>query len=446
MAKTKYLTSPVPSDKMPGGIPYIIGNEAAERFSFYGMKGILYTFMTKYLVDHTGAFDTMSESEANTWIHTFTFAVYILTILGAILSDIFLGKYRTILFLSIIYCLGHLVLAVNLTQGGLILGLSLIALGSGGIKPCVSAHVGDQFGQKNQHLISKVFAWFYFSINLGAAASNIITPLLLEHDSFGPHWAFGVPGVLMFIATVCFWLGRHKFIHIPPGGIQILDDIHKIQGWKIIGKISIVFIFFIPFWAMFDQTASAWISQAEKLNRNFYIFELLPSQLQAANPILILILIPTFAYFIYPKINQYYKLTYLKKISAGFFLMTLSFLLVAWLEQRIESGDVPHAAWQLLGYVILTSAEIMVSITALEFAYSQAPNFMKSFIMALYLSAIALGNLFTAGVNFFNETPDGSQRLDGPAYYLFFSGVMFITAMLFLLVIRYYKEKTYIQN
>ena len=86
------------------------------------------------------------------------------------------------------------------------LGLALIALGAGGIKPCVSAHVGDQFGKQNKHLITKVFGWFYFSINFGSTVSMPLTPWLLEH--YGPGWAFGVPGILMAIATFVFWLGR----------------------------------------------------------------------------------------------------------------------------------------------------------------------------------------------------------------------------------------------
>ncbi len=166
---------------MPGGIPYIISNEAAERFSFYGMRGILVVFMTKYLVDETGQLAVMGKEEATGYYHLFVSAVYFTPLLGALLSDVFLGKYRTILLLSLVYCAGHLVLALDDTRFGLALGLGLISLGSGGIKPCVSAHVGDQFGGKNAGLLEKAFQWFYFAINLGAAASMILTPILLEH-------------------------------------------------------------------------------------------------------------------------------------------------------------------------------------------------------------------------------------------------------------------------
>ena len=176
MSDSKYRSAPVATTDMPGGIPYIISNEAAERFSFYGMKGILVIFMTKYMLDASGAPDHMSEASAKEWYHSFTSAVYFFPLIGALIADAFWGKYRTIMVLSVVYCLGHLALAIDETRLGLMWGLALIAIGSGGIKPCVSAHVGDQFGPGNQHLLEKVFGWFYFSINLGAFASTLATP------------------------------------------------------------------------------------------------------------------------------------------------------------------------------------------------------------------------------------------------------------------------------
>ena len=171
----KYLSAPVTSTTMPKGIPYIIGNEAAERFSFYGMKGILVIFMTQFLFMMPGSVsEQMSNAAAMENYHLFTTAVYFFPIIGALLADIVLGKYLTIMILSVVYCAGHGVLAMmgstDVMPPGMVLavGLILISVGSGGIKPCVSAHVGDQFGQQNAHLLEKVFGWFYFSINTGA--------------------------------------------------------------------------------------------------------------------------------------------------------------------------------------------------------------------------------------------------------------------------------------
>ena len=207
-----YRSVPEATNAMPSGIPFIVGNEAAERFSFYGMKAILFTFMTTHMVDATGAPDRLTEPEAKAFIHTFVAALYALPILGAIAADGWFGKYRIILALSVVYCAGHVILAFNTTQTGLILGLAVLAIGAGGIKPCVSAHVGDQFGQQNAHLVTRAFAFFYLAINVGAAIAMNLTPWLL--DRHGPHAAFGLPGVLMVIATFVFWLGRHRFAHI----------------------------------------------------------------------------------------------------------------------------------------------------------------------------------------------------------------------------------------
>src|SRR5689334_17262654 len=187
----------VKSNQMPRGIPYIVGNEAAERFSYYGMRSILVIFMTKYLLERTAHLSVMSDEEAKASYHFFTSSVYLLPFLGAILADAFLGKFKTIMILSIVYCLGHFTLALDSTRLGLAIGLGLIAMGAGGIKPCVSATVGDQFTTSNQHLMSRVYGWFYFSINFGSAFSTMWIPYLLETK--GSHWAFGMPGVAMLI-------------------------------------------------------------------------------------------------------------------------------------------------------------------------------------------------------------------------------------------------------
>ena len=133
MAATPYLTAPVKSKEMPKGIPYIIGNEAAERYSFYGMKAILVVFMTKYLMDNSGGSAPMSAGDAKVWYHLFNSAVYFTPLLGAIIADAFLGKYKTIISLSIVYCRGHLALALDETRLGLTVGRTVMAIGAGGI-------------------------------------------------------------------------------------------------------------------------------------------------------------------------------------------------------------------------------------------------------------------------------------------------------------------------
>lgn len=439
-----WQTTPYPITTMPPGIPYIVGNEAAERFSFYGMKAILTVFMTQYLIGSAGDVDPMSDNDAKFWVHTFVMAAYFTPILGAFVADWLFGKYKTILYLSVLYCFGHLALALNETRIGLAVGLSLIALGTGAIKPCVSAHVGDQFGTKNSHLLSKVFGWFYVAINLGAFASTLLTPWLL--DKYGSQVAFGVPGILMAIATLLFWMGRNRFVHIPPRGPQVFRDAFTGEGGRALLRLAPIYVLVAVFWSLFDQTASAWVLQAENMNRTVMGVELLSSQIQAANPFLILILVPLFSYVVYPAISKVFPLTPLRKITIGMFVTVLAFSISALIESSIQGGGTPSISWQVLAYVLLTAAEVMVSITCLEFSYTQAPNSMKSIVMSFYMLSVSLGNFITAGVNAVISNADGSSKLPGASYYWFFTGMMLVAAVVFIGVALTYRGKQYIQE
>lgn len=439
-----YRTTPHPLPHMPPGIPYIIGNELAERFSFYGMRAILYLFMTTALVTHDGAADLMSDAEAKKWTHLFIAAVYFTPLLGALMADLWLGKYRTIITLSLVYCAGHLALALNNTRAGLVIGLTLIAIGSGGIKPCVSAHVGDQFGKMNAHLLPRIFNWFYLSINFGAAISQLLTPWLLERA--GPHVAFGVPGALMFIATIVFWMGRHQFAHVPADRKLFLSDFANPVFLRALAGLIPLYILIAAFWSLFDQTSSAWVEQATRMDRHVFGWELNPAQLQAVNPIFILVLIPVFTLAIYPGLGRVLSVTPLRRIGAGFFLTLASVYVSAWIERQIASGSLPSIGWQILNYLLITSAEILISITALEFSYTQAPPRLKSFIMSMDLLSVALGNFFTSRVNAYIEKAGAGANLSGENYYWFFFKVTAITTAIFIVVSLFYKGRTYLQD
>lgn len=444
MARHPYLTAPQPLSTMPPGVPYIVGNEAAERFSFYGMKAILTIYMTQFLVGWDGQPAALSAEDAKSAVHLFVASAYFTPLLGAILSDWLFGKYHTIIWLSLVYCLGHLLLAVVPGREGLALGLTLIAIGAGGIKPCVSAHVGDQFGEQNQHLLSKVFSWFYFSINFGAFLSTLLTPLLLKY--YGAHVAFGVPGVLMGLATLVFWIGRHKFVHIPPGGTEFLRESFSGEGLQAIVRLIPLYLFVSIFWALYDQTASAWVLQAEHMDRQWLGMTWESSQIQAANPILVMLLIPLFAYVGYPLMGKVLPPSPLWRIAVGFFVTAAAFAVSAFIETWITAGRQPNISWQLLAYVILTAAEVLVSITCLEFSYTQAPNRMKSLIMSFYMLSVTLGNLLVSVTNQLIKNPDGTTKLPGASYYWFFTGLMVVASFGFLAVAFTYRGKTYIQQ
>ena len=444
MADSKYLTAPVPSKKMPAGIPYILTTEATERFAFYGMSSILIIFMTTYLRGANGNLDVMGDEPAKAWFHWFTSAVYFMPLIGALISDIWLGKFKTIIGFSIIYCIGFVVLVSDQTRLGLTGGLILIAMASGIIKPCLSANVGDQFGSSNKHLLTKVYGWFYFSVNLGACVSMYFCPILL--DKYGPKIGFGIPGIFMLAATLSYLLGRYKLVHIPPAGKTGWRETLDKEGIRTLGKLCIIFLFVSMFFALFYQSESAWVLQAKKMNLRWLGKDWLPAQLQAANPFLIMILIPLFSYVIYPALNRIWKLTPLRKIGIGMFLTAGSFLVPVWIEIQLKNGGQPSIGWQFFAYIFLTGAEVMVSITAIEFAYTQAPRKMKSILQSIELLAISLGNAFAAVVNNIIKNEDGTSKLPGASYYWFFVVSMVVTAAIFIPVARWYKPKEYIQD
>ena len=479
MADDTYLTSPPKITTMPPGVPYIIGNEAAERFSYYGMNGILTIFMSKYLLDKMGNLAVMAPHQAEAWYHTFVSTLYILPIIGAFLADALFGKFWVVFWLSIVYCGGHATLALigspvaHMVEPRLLLavGLFQIALGAGGIKPCVSTNVGDQFGESNKHLLTRLFNWFYFSINAGSAISTLLIPWLLEPYQADPNGliakmgpsvvsflenprlhspdiAFGLPGIFMAIATVIFWRGRKKFVHIPPAGLRnYMRTLFNKETGKILLNILIPVPFVAIFWALWQQNFSSWIVQAESMDRRLFGIEWLSSQIQTVNPIFILIMLPLFSYWLYPFVEKLgVKLTPLRKIGAGLFVTAASFFIVAMIQTRIDAGARPAIIWQVWAFVVLTAGETLVSPTHLEFSYTQGPVKLKSLCMCTYLLAVSLGNQFTAAVDFFIQNPDGTVKLHGASYFMFFVWVLLGTAVLFVIVTPFYKGRTYLQD
>jgi POT family proton-dependent oligopeptide transporter len=412
------------------------------------------------------------EADATFTYHIFSSLCYFFPLMGAYLSDRIWGKYKTILYLSLVYCLGHAVLAIWENKFGLYMGLGLIALGSGGIKPCVSAHVGDQFKANQQHLLKKVYELFYFMINFGSFFSTIITPWTLKH--YGPSVAFGIPGVLMFIATFVFWMGRHDYVHVPPSksdghgffavvfsafnnqksrkaGQSFLDAAlvdhqqEHIDATKSVLDIAKLFAAISVFWALFDQHGSSWVIQAMNMDLNFMGMQFEASQIAAWNPIMVMGLIPLFSMGVYPLLDKMgLKTTPVRRITWGMFVAAASFVIVALIQMSMDANgpeNKVNVMWQFFPYLVITMAEVMVSITGLEFAYTQAPRSMKSSVMSIWLLTVFFGNLITAYVSKINFFPTAST-----GYFFFFAILMAIFAVIFWYMGSKYKVKNYMEK
>lgn len=380
-------------NKMPTSILFIVANEFAERFCYYGINSVLIVYMVSRL--HFG------EAQATTYSSLFQGAAYVAPLIGAVVSDVFLGKYATIIRFSILYALGCAIVALVHSEIGLAAGLLLTALGTGGIKPCVSTNVGDQFTSKNQHLIERAFSYFYLAINAGSTISIYYCPVLLE--KYGPVPAFGMPAAMMMLATVVFWAGRKKYAVVPPAGKAWLRDVFSKEGLSTIGSLAIIYFFVAVFWSLWNQSnGQTWTLQARSslMDKSIFGFTLLPAQIQVFNGPFILGLVPVFTFGVYPLWGKITKVTPLRKMAVGFFVAASSFLIVARVEAHIQAGETVSVWWQILAYLVLSAAEVLVSITALEFSYKQAPLRMKSFIMAMFLLSSGVGSFITAGVNY----------------------------------------------
>jgi POT family proton-dependent oligopeptide transporter len=468
--------------RFPRSVPYIIGNEAAERFSFYGMRSILTLFLVKQFFNPTGsaALAQQADAHANKLNHLFVMVAYALPFVGGMVADWFTGKYKLILYISVVYCLGHLLLAMfDTSLDGFEIGMLVVAIGAGGIKSCVSANVGDQFDASNQDLLSKVYGWFYFSINAGSMLSTVAIPTVYKY--YGPKWAFGIPGILMALATVIFFLGRKKYVKVPPQGVNrnnlvfitwyalthlskkkpgqsLLDiakesyDPERVEGVKAVYRVISVFFFALAFWAVWDQCLSEWTLYAEKMNRNinlgFTSFQIEPGSMSTFNTVFLLLFIPLFNYVIYPGLDKIgLKTTPLRRLGFGLILTALSFVVIGFTHVSIDHGGSPSMWWQVLAFLILSAAEVLVSITGLEYAYTHSPKSMKSTMSGIWFLVVSFGNLITALVNGLIE--DGgwwAKNLKGANYEWFFVAFISVFIIVFLIVSPRLKERNYITD
>lgn len=466
------LTNQVVTDKpekarIPRSVPYIIGNEFAERFSFYGMRSILAVFLVHQFFSHEDSI--IANAHSNSLNHTFSTLVYATPLLGAILADWFFGKYRVILIGSLIYTIGHFLLSMFDTSiGGFETGLIIIAFSAGAIKSCVSANVGDQFDHKNQHLMTSIYSWFYFSINAGSMVSLLLIPYI--YDKFGAKWAFGVPGILMALATYIFFSGRKKYVRLPPKGINKANFVsvsiyalfnkgwdnaetkygfEKVDGIKAVWRVMAVFAFIPVFWSLWDMNGAEWVLQSTKMDLSLGLFNMhiLPSQIQFVNAVFLLVLIPVFNYGIYPLAEKMgIRLTSLRKIGAGLLITGLSFVIIALIQVKIDAGAHPSVWWQILAYVVLSAGEVLVSITGLEYAYTQSPPSMKSTMTAIWYVTYSVGSFFNAVVNSSIANNGIFRNFTGAAYYWLFVGICMGFVLVFVLVSPYIKEKAYLAD
>jgi POT family proton-dependent oligopeptide transporter len=462
VASASVPSLPDPKAPIPRQIRYIIGNEGCERFSFYGMRNVLTVFLATSLLAYLP--EAERGSAAKEVFHTFVIGVYFFPLLGGWIADRFFGKYNTILWLSLVYCAGQACLAMFVTNRlGFYVGLSLIALGSGGIKPCVASFVGDQFDQTNKHRAKVVFDAFYWIINFGSLFASFLMPIFLR--SLGPAIAFGIPGALMFVSTFILWIARKQYVMLPPtppdphsflnvsrtalmsgtagrvfaviGLATAIGSFVLIPQFGFVIAACLALVAIIGFggagvWMQLDAVRCKHPAKAiqgvRSVLRVLVLFAIVTpfwslfdqkastwvlqadamtkpswfqsSQMQALNPALVMLLIPFNNLVLYPALRRRgYEPTALRRMTAGIAFAGMSWIVVGGMQVVLNSGNAFSIAWQMLPYALLTLGEVLVSATGLEFAYSQAPLAMKGAIMAFWNLSVTIGNLWVLVVN-----------------------------------------------
>lgn len=500
--------------RLPRQIPYIIGNEGCERFSFYGMRNILTPFLITSLLLYMP--EELRAGAAKDIFHTFVIGAYFFPLLGGWLSDRFFGKYNTVLWMSLVYCVGHLCLALfEHHPTGFYAGLGLIALGAGGIKPLVASFVGDQFDQTNKHLAKLVFDAFYWIINFGSLFASLLMPIFLRH--YGAAVAFGIPGALMFVATLVFWLGRNKYVRVPPsppdphafsrvvrtalvtrvegkgrpglyvagvgaalamlafacvgqlgfvisaclalvsliGGVgggawlqmERARGVHPdmaVDGARNVLRVLLIFALTTPFFSLFDQKASTWVLQGGEMSTPGWFH---PAQMQALNPLLVMLLIPFNNLVLYPALRRLgWEPTALRRMTAGIAFSGVAWIIVGAFQLALDGGDTLSIVWQILPYAFLTFGEVLVSATGLEFAYSQAPASMKGVVMSFWNLTTTVGNLWVllANAAVRNDAVTGHIARSGVSVtafqMFFFAAFALVAALAFGMYARRYRE------
>ncbi|KAI9343157.1 POT family-domain-containing protein [Obelidium mucronatum] len=393
-------------EKMPLAVWYIIPNELGERFCYYGLTPILKNFL-KYQLGY------LDKVDANQMYHIFQGLCYYTPILGSLLSDSYLDKFKTIVILSSLYVFGFGLLTITswptimgvettkLARVGPLLGLLCITLGTGGIKPCVSAHGGDQFLDVQKYGLQKFYNYFYMAINTGALVASYASPAIQKKTFYtvpndtlalwekaevrptgnGYPQAFLMLTVFMAAALGVFVAGFKTYRVVPPTGKFILIDIFKVAGayWTNRSKLGkeegykktcedhtegmvtemmdlgkvIMAIWPAPiFWMAFNQNGTVWQDLGDQMLIPFGgVAE--SSFFDSAtvnniwNPFFIIILAPIFANWLFPMLDKKFgpeKFGLMQRMIAGQFLAGATFILAAVIQKSVNANCFDNAS------------------------------------------------------------------------------------------------------
>ncbi len=336
-------TQPVAPTGHPTGFWFFFWGEFAERCSYYGMRAIL----ALYMVDRLG----VDKADAGTFMSLFIAACYFFPLIGGYIADNFLGKYWTIVGFSIPYVIAQFMVGIE-NRYIVFVALSLLAMGSGVIKPNISTLMGLTYDQQRpgqDQLRTSAFSWFYMAINIGAALSQFMMPWL--RDKYGYQTAFLFPAGLMALALCIFALGKRFYATevierkvlgtpgetIPDGstitGLKVKNTVVTAEQKaadrelkiKVLSRIGALFLTVMFFWAIFDQAASTWIFFADTyMDTTVFGVQVSADAIQAFNPVFIIALVPVSVWLFKSLARKGREVKATQKMMFGFLLTALS--------------------------------------------------------------------------------------------------------------------------
>ncbi len=433
----------------PRGLTTLFFTEMWERFSYYGMRALLTLYMVKAL-----GYD---EKLAATVYGAYTGSVYLMSVPGGWIADNVLGTRRAVFYGGVIIALGHFSMAVP-TQFTFFLGLILIVLGTGLLKPNVSAVVGELYNQEDQRRDAG-FSIFYMGINLGAFIAPLICGYLGEKINW--HLGFGAAGIGMTFGLIQYHLGRDRLAHVGHApqqtsaetkrkaiigallmavigaAVGVLffgpDWVTENRFWIMIGSvvlflvwlfasylkpeekkpvavIVVLFVFSIIFWATFEQAGSSFTLFADRFtNRSVFGYEFPTSWYQSVNSIFLITLAPAFSW-LWLKMGDRQPSSPIK-FSFGLLFVGLGAVLLVVASLLLVNGSKVGPWWLVGVYLSQTIGELCLSPVGLSTTTKLAPSRLTGLMMGVWFLSISFGNFFASF--FASEFKNESSALVG---------------------------------
>jgi dipeptide/tripeptide permease len=352
----------------PLGFYFFFWGEFAERCSYYGMRAILFLYLTEIML--------FNDAKATEVLSYFKAACYLLPLLGGWLADRYFGKYWTIVGFSVPYVAGHFILGIQ-SNTAMIIALALLAGGSGVIKPNISTLLGLTYDQKRpgQHALrSSGFLLFYCAINIGAVISQKYLPVIREYVSDTYHnrhlayqVAFQFPAWLMVISLAIFAAGKRFYAVEPKVAPKALTPEERKQRFQVLATLFGIFAIMVLFWVPYEQNDNLWTAFAREhvnlnLNMGFGMQKYAPDGFQWVNPLCVVLMAPLFGW-VFRKIDpSARRITATRKILVGF------------LFTAAATGVLAAASFQAKATIVTEPAAKKTDAKAADAAAAQAED------------------------------------------------------------------------